>query len=122
MIQVLDRSKVLPICQPGSLEASDPSAAISAPISDQDAANAANARRESESNANNTRYNRSYMWNQNSSEVCTVRDVSWHSSEPAMMSTAWDGPDGQHGSIAKHVSVCLVGGKEREAKRGPRAI
>lgn len=27
------------------------------------------------------------------------------------MSTAWDGPDGQHGSLAKHVSVfVLLGG------------
>lgn len=40
-----------------------------------------------------------------SSEVKTVRDVSWHSSEPAIMSTAWDGPDGQHGSLAKHVGI-----------------
>lgn len=32
----------------------------------------------------------------------TVRDVSWHSSEASIMSTAWDGSDGQSGSIAKH--------------------
>lgn len=32
----------------------------------------------------------------------TVRDVSWHSSEPSIMSTAWDGSDGQRGSVAKH--------------------
>lgn len=32
----------------------------------------------------------------------TVRDVSWHSSEASIMSTAWDGSDGQCGSIAKH--------------------
>ncbi|CAO1633947.1 unnamed protein product [Parajaminaea phylloscopi] len=32
----------------------------------------------------------------------TVRDVSWHSSEASLMSTAWDGPDSQRGSIAKH--------------------
>ncbi|KAN0060237.1 hypothetical protein ACQY0O_007566 [Thecaphora frezii] len=33
---------------------------------------------------------------------CTVRDVSWHSAEAAIMSTAWDGPEGHSGSIAKH--------------------
>lgn len=34
--------------------------------------------------------------------ACTVRDVSWHSSEPSLMSTAWDGSEGEAGSIAKH--------------------
>ena len=33
---------------------------------------------------------------------CTVRDVSWHKAEPAIMSTAWDGRDFEQGSIAKH--------------------
>lgn len=32
----------------------------------------------------------------------TVRDVSWHSSESSIMSTAWDGADSQRGSVAKH--------------------
>ncbi|CDU23320.1 uncharacterized protein SPSC_01949 [Sporisorium scitamineum] len=34
--------------------------------------------------------------------VCTVRDVSWHPQEPSLMSTAWDGNEGESGSIAKH--------------------
>ncbi|KAJ9476486.1 WD_REPEATS_REGION domain-containing protein [Pseudozyma hubeiensis] len=34
--------------------------------------------------------------------ACTVRDVSWHPQEPSLMSTAWDGNDGDSGSIAKH--------------------
>ncbi|PWY99089.1 WD40 repeat-like protein [Testicularia cyperi] len=37
-----------------------------------------------------------------SGAACTVRDVSWHSSEPSLMSTAWDGTEGESGSIAKH--------------------
>lgn len=32
----------------------------------------------------------------------TVRDVSWHTSEPSMMSTSWEGRMGDGGSIAKH--------------------
>lgn len=91
MVQVLDRSKVIPLTQPGSTQASDPSSATTIPAASQ-------------ANTEAPRYNRSYMWNQRATEVCTVRDVSWHSSEPSIMSTAWDGPDGQHGSIAKHVS------------------
>jgi len=99
IVQVLDRSKVVPLCQPGGTEASDPSSATSAPLQ----INTSTSQGASEPDAG-SRYNRSYMWNQRSMEVCTVRDVSWHSSEPSIMSTAWDGPDGQHGSIAKHVS------------------
>ena len=34
--------------------------------------------------------------------ICTVRDVSWHPQEPSLMSTAWDGNEGESGSIAKH--------------------
>ncbi|WFD42351.1 hypothetical protein MPSI1_000993 [Malassezia psittaci] len=34
-------------------------------------------------------------------EQCIVRDVSWHSDEPTLMSTAWDS-DGQTGSVAQH--------------------
>ncbi|ETS63933.1 hypothetical protein PaG_02262 [Moesziomyces aphidis] len=34
--------------------------------------------------------------------ACTVRDVSWHPQEPSLMSTAWDGAEGESGSIAKH--------------------
>ncbi|CBQ68109.1 conserved hypothetical protein [Sporisorium reilianum SRZ2] len=34
--------------------------------------------------------------------ACTVRDVSWHPQEPSLMSTAWDGSEGESGSIAKH--------------------
>jgi hypothetical protein len=33
------------------------------------------------------------------------------------MSTAWDGPDGQHGSIAKHVSSPGRGGEKIELLR-----
>lgn len=36
------------------------------------------------------------------SYAVTVRDVAWHSSESSIMSTAWDGSDGQRGSVAKH--------------------
>jgi hypothetical protein len=90
VVQVLDRSKVTPLCAPGSMQAFDPSAAV-AGISDQQDEPVRRRRPES-------------MWNQSVSESSTVRDVSWHSSEPAIMSTAWDGPDGQHGSLAKHVS------------------
>jgi hypothetical protein len=103
VVQVLDRSKVVPLCSPGSTRASDPSAAIPSP--EDEAKDGEACRTSPQASAGGaSRYNRSYMWNQASSEICTVRDVSWHSSEPAMMSTAWDGPDGQHGSIAKHVS------------------
>lgn len=28
-----------------------------------------------------------------------VRDVSWHSGEPSLMSASWDGPDGNGGSM-----------------------
>lgn len=38
-----------------------------------------------------------------SQNMCIVRDVSWHPSEPTLMSTAWDGVGGQTGSIAQHV-------------------
>ncbi|KAK0545453.1 hypothetical protein OC846_005663 [Tilletia horrida] len=31
-----------------------------------------------------------------------VRDVSWHSAEPSLMSTAWNGANRTQGSIAKH--------------------
>ncbi|WFC98268.1 hypothetical protein MYAM1_000993 [Malassezia yamatoensis] len=34
-------------------------------------------------------------------QQCIVRDVSWHSDEPTLMSTAWDS-DGQTGSVAQH--------------------
>jgi hypothetical protein len=93
---VLDRSKVAPLCAPGTMEAYDPSAAVaSSAIEDDDAPSTRRRRPES-------------MWNHSVSESSTVRDVSWHSSEPAIMSTAWDGPDGQHGSLAKHVSDVSV--------------
>ncbi|KAI3627698.1 hypothetical protein CBS14141_001699 [Malassezia furfur] len=35
-------------------------------------------------------------------DKCIVRDVSWHSDEPTLMSTSWDGGDGQAGSVAQH--------------------
>lgn len=35
-------------------------------------------------------------------DKCIVRDVSWHSEEPTLMSTSWDGGHGQTGSIAQH--------------------
>lgn len=98
VVQVLDRSKVIPLCKSGTTEASDPSApdvtdeAIDAEEGDE------NLRRSTRAG----RYARSYLWNSNSSEVSTVRDVSWHSSEPTLMSCAWSGSDGQSGSIAKH--------------------
>jgi hypothetical protein len=90
-VQVLDRSKVTPLCAPGTMEAFDPSAAVTG-LGEQDDVSSRRRRPES-------------MYHQSVSESSTVRDVSWHSSEPAIMSTAWDGPDGAHGSLAKHVST-----------------
>lgn len=56
------------------------------------------------STARTTGYSRSHQYAPSvaSSNPVTVRDVSWHSSEASIMSTAWDGSDGQRGSIAKH--------------------
>ncbi|KDN37935.1 WD40 repeat-like protein [Tilletiaria anomala UBC 951] len=34
--------------------------------------------------------------------INTVRDVSWHSSEPSLMSTSWGSAGGDGGSVAKH--------------------
>lgn len=78
------------------MEAFDPSAAVTGTGGQEEDA-ASTRRRRPDS-----------MWNQSVSESSTVRDVSWHSSEPAIMSTAWDGPDGAHGSLAKHVSLSRV--------------
>lgn len=106
VVQVLDRSKVIPLCKPGSIETSDPSAPIAS--ADDGAGANAEGQHEQNSGAQAARAARRYMWSSGSPDVSTVRDVSWHSSEPALMSTAWDGPDGQSGSIAKHVRTADV--------------
>lgn len=75
-VQVLDRSLATPLKENanGIVEAEDPSAARGNVIPQS------RARR----------------------LVSTVRDVSWHSSEPSLMSTSWEGASGDGGSIAKH--------------------
>lgn len=93
IVQVLDRSKAQSIYADPSMNANDPSAAEFPDPSTQ-GGNGLSA------DEIRTRSGNAYR-----NSACTVRDVSWHSSEPSMMSTAWDGPDGERGSIAKHVSV-----------------
>lgn len=97
VVQVLDRSKVVPLTRPGSLEVEDPSA----PVLSADQYDSIGQERDANERARSSRQRYS-IWGSAMPDVCTVRDVSWHSSEPALMSTAWDGPDGQSGSIAKH--------------------
>ncbi|PWN89953.1 WD40 repeat-like protein [Acaromyces ingoldii] len=97
VVQVLDRSKAVPLKQLNG-EASDPSA----PIPSQRETLSARQRQEEESRMAADRYRRPYMYSGGGAQSTTVRDVSWHSSEPALMSTAWDGPAGEEGSVAKH--------------------
>lgn len=97
VVQVLDRSKAVPLKQLNG-EASDPSA----PVPSQRDTLSARQRQEEESRMAADRYRRPYMYSGGGAQSTTVRDVSWHSSEPALMSTAWDGPAGEEGSVAKH--------------------
>lgn len=97
VVEVLDRSKAVPLRQIGD-EASDPSAPVPSP---SEAAQLA-ARQEQEARSGGNRLRRPYMYGGGGAQSTTVRDVSWHSSEPALMSTAWDGPAGEEGSVAKH--------------------
>lgn len=89
VVEVLDRSKARPIYSDGTMSATDPSS--SEDFSNSNSIN--QARDEIRTRSGNTYRN---------TQACTVRDVSWHSSEPSLMSTAWDGPDNERGSIAKH--------------------
>lgn len=82
VVQVLDRNLARPLSATSSSTPTDPSA--------PERADAPPQRRNS---ARRNFYGRS--------DSSTVRDVSWHSSEPSLMSTSWEGAtDG--GSIAKH--------------------
>lgn len=94
IVQTLDRNKAKSIFS-NSVLASDPSAPEG---DDDDNSTSATA------TGTNQSYSRSHTYGRasNSGFGTTVRDVSWHSSEPSIMSTAWDGEDGQRGSIAKH--------------------
>lgn len=96
IVEVLDRNKAKSIFASDVL-ASDPSAperATTGPISQTDASTFGDDGRSG--------YSRSHSYGRAGLLGVTVRDVSWHSSEPSIMSTAWDGEDGQRGSVAKH--------------------
>lgn len=95
VVQVLDRNKATSIFA-SDVMASDPSA--------PDSTTAASTTGVGEPTAASTGYSRSYAYGRAGTTRfgTTVRDVSWHSSEASIMSTAWDGEDGQRGSIAKH--------------------
>lgn len=101
VVQVLDRSKAQSIFYAGE-QAADPSAPDHADLRN-DGAIGDNAP------TTNSAYSRSHEYSGGMSHTSnprrsavTVRDVSWHSSEASIMSTAWDGADGQRGSVAKH--------------------
>lgn len=91
VVGVLDRSKARDIFARGEVDASDASAP------ERDDSGLSRSGRTASSAAGFSR-----SWSYESAPNVTVRDVSWHSSESSIMSTAWDGPDSQRGSIAKH--------------------
>lgn len=89
VVQVIDRNYVHPL-QHDDGRASDPSA----PEWDLPPA------RRAQRSHFVPRYGR--MRSASQRDKCIVRDVSWHSDEPTLMSTSWDGGDGQAGSVAQH--------------------
>ncbi|WFD37512.1 uncharacterized protein MJAP1_000456 [Malassezia japonica] len=91
VVQVIDRNDTHPLHTGSGDLASDPSAP------EWDLPAAVSYEQTPRSNSGFARARR--MQNGNK---CIVRDVSWHSGEPTLMSTSWDGSDGQLGSIAQH--------------------
>ncbi|PWN53676.1 WD40 repeat-like protein [Violaceomyces palustris] len=95
VVQILDRAQSRSIYTDEDGSAADPSSAWPKP-----ATQGVGGTRRSESHQATDAPARG--GNRGDYTFSTVRDVSWHSSEPSIMSTAWDGQDGQRGSIAKH--------------------
>ncbi|KAK0536068.1 hypothetical protein OC842_002106 [Tilletia horrida] len=96
VVQVIDRSKALPLAADPVAGAAAPSASDFDLVTDGFAATS----EELTSDGFEGRYRPRYG-TPRSVSTC-VRDVSWHSAEPSMMSTAWDGASRSRGSIAKH--------------------
>lgn len=111
VVQVIDRNDTHPLHTGSSDLASDPSAP------EWDLPAAVSYEQTPRSNSGFARARR--MQNGNK---CIVRDVSWHSGEPTLMSTSWDGSDGQLGSIAQHVRRLAHAGMERTREAAVRLV
>jgi len=97
VVQVLDRSKALPLVFDPAAGASAPSAPEFELSVDREGFT---PEPELVPDGFEGRY-RPLHGPTRASSIC-VRDVSWHSAEPSLMSTAWDGANRRRGSIAKH--------------------